>query len=43
MPAAFTDHYVVAMRINIQDADLQRARRRWKMDPILINDEHLKK
>jgi len=43
IPAAFTDHYAVAMRITVQDTDLQRARGRWKMDPILINDEHLKK
>ena len=43
IPAAFTDHYAVAMRITLQDPDLQRARGRRKMDSILINDEHLKK
>jgi len=43
IPAAFTDHYTVAMSITVQETDLQRARGRWKMDPILINDEHLKK
>ena len=42
IPAAFTDHYAVAMRITVQDTDLQRARGRWKMNHILINDEHLK-
>jgi len=31
--AAFTDHYAVAIRITVQDTDLQRARVRWKMDP----------
>jgi len=29
------------MRIAVQDTDLQRARGRWKMDPILVTDEHL--
>ena len=43
IPAAFPDHYTVAMGITIQDTGLQRARGRWKMDPILITDEHLKK
>ena len=43
IPAAFTDQYAVAMPITVQDTDWQRARGRWKMDPTLINDEHLKK
>jgi len=43
MPAAFTDHYAVAIRITVQDTNLQTARVRWKMDPILINDKHLMK
>jgi hypothetical protein len=43
IPVAFTDHYAITMRITVQDTDLQRARERWKMDPILITDEHLKK
>ena len=43
MPAALTDHYAVAIRITVQDTDLQRTRVRWKMDPILINDKHLLK
>jgi len=42
MPAAFTDHYAVAIRITVQDTDLQRAIVKWKMDPILINDNNLK-
>jgi len=41
IPAAFTDNYAVAIRITVQDTDLQTARVRWKMDPILINDKHL--
>jgi len=41
MPAALTDRYGVAIRITVQDTDLQRARGRWKMDPVLINDKHL--
>jgi len=41
--AVFTDHYAVAMQITIQDTDLQTARGRWKMDPILITDERSKK
>jgi len=43
IPPAFTDHYAVAMRITVEDTDLQRARGRWKMGSILIIDEHLKK
>ena len=43
MPAAFTDHYALSIRITVQDTDLWRARVRWKMEPILINDKHLKK
>jgi hypothetical protein len=42
IPAGFTDHYAVAMRITVQDTDLQRARGIWKMDPRLITDEHKK-
>ena len=42
LPAAFTDHFAVAIRITVQDIELQRARGRWKMDPVLITDEHLK-
>ena len=41
MPVAITDRYAVAIRITVQDTDMQRARVRWKMDPILINDKHL--
>ena len=43
LPAAFTDHYAVAIRITVQDINLQRTRRRWKMDPILTTDEHLRR
>ena len=43
MPAAFTDHYAVAIRITVQDTDLQTARVRWEMDPTLKNDKNLKK
>ena len=43
IPAAFTDHYAVAMRITVQDTDLQRVRGRWKMESILITDGHLKR
>jgi hypothetical protein len=43
MPVAFTDHYVVEMRITVHYTDVHRARGRWKLDPILIRDEHLKK
>jgi len=39
----FTDHYAVEMHITVQDTDLQRARCRWKMDPIQITDKYLKK
>jgi len=41
MPVAFTDQYAVAIRITVQHSNLQKARVRWKMDPILINDKHL--
>jgi len=43
MPAGFTDHYAVTIRIAVQDTDLQRVRVRWKKDPTLINDNNLKK
>ena len=43
IPAAYTNHYAFALFSTVQDTDLQRARGRWKMEPILINDEHLKK
>jgi len=43
IPGDFMEHYAVAMRITVQDTDLQSARGRWKMDPILITDEYLKK
>jgi hypothetical protein len=42
IPAAFTNHYAVAMCITVQDTDLQRARGGWKMEHKLITDEHLK-
>jgi hypothetical protein len=41
--AAFTDHHAVALRITIEDYDLQRRRGRWKMDPTLMADEHLQR
>jgi hypothetical protein len=43
IPAAFTDHDAVALRITIDDYDLQRRRGRWKMDPMLMADEHLQR
>jgi hypothetical protein len=44
IPAAFTDHHVVVLRITIPDYDLRRRRRRsrWKMDPMFIQDESLR-
>jgi exonuclease III len=41
IPAAFTDHYAVELRITINDIDLKRPRCRWKMDPMLITAEIL--
>jgi hypothetical protein len=43
IPAAFTNHHAVAVRIAIDDYDLQRRRGRWKMDPTLMADEHLQR
>lgn len=42
IPATFTDHNAVAIGIKIHDADLKRGRSRWRMDPTLMTDEHLK-
>jgi hypothetical protein len=41
IPAAFTDHYAVELRITINDTDFKRAIRRRKNDPMLITEEIL--
>ena len=33
IPVALTDHHALALRITIDDYDLQRGRGRWKIDP----------
>jgi len=43
IPAAFMDHYAVALHITVNGTHLKRARGRWKMEPLLITDEHLKR
>jgi hypothetical protein len=40
IPAGFTDHHAVDLRITIDDYDLQRRRGRRKVDPTLMADEH---
>ena len=43
LPAAFTDHHVVALRVTMQEHITIKRRRRWKMDPIMIQEESLKR
>jgi hypothetical protein len=43
IPAAFTDHHAVALRVTIQDQILPRRSRRWKMDPTMMQDDVLKR
>jgi len=43
IPAAFMDHYTVTLCITMNGTHLKRARGRWKMEPLLITDEHLKR
>ena len=41
LPAAFTDHHAVVVRVATPQFEERRARTRWKMDPILAQDEHI--
>jgi len=43
IPVAFTDRYVVALRITVYGADFIASQGGRKMDPLLITKEHLKK
>jgi hypothetical protein len=43
IPAAFMDHHTVALRIAVNNTDVKRGRGRWKMDPMLMHDENIKR
>jgi hypothetical protein len=42
IPAAFSDHHALVLRIIIPDYELRRRRSRWKMDPMLMQDESIR-
>jgi hypothetical protein len=42
LPAAFTDHLLVEMRIGSADDVLSRRRYKWKIYPNIMNDPHLR-
>jgi hypothetical protein len=43
IPAAFTDHHAVALRLTIQDPIVQRRLRRWRIDPTVMRDDVIKR
>jgi hypothetical protein len=42
LPAAFTDHLVVVLRVSVHSVELRRGWRRWKMNPHLVDDPDIK-
>jgi exonuclease III len=42
VPAAFTDHHAVVLRITTQDCKIWKRPRRWKMDPTQLQDGNYK-
>jgi hypothetical protein len=43
IPAAFTDHHAVALRLQMPETSVHRGPGRWKMDSLLMNDEHIRR
>jgi exonuclease III len=43
IPAAFTDHHALVLRLAIEDKVVRRRLRRWKMDPTLMHDDAIKR
>jgi len=41
IPAAFTDHHAVVLRLRISDSDVRRGPNRWKMNPLLMRDKNI--
>ena len=41
LPAAFTDHHAVALRITMMDKVPTKRRRRWKMNPAMLQEKSL--
>jgi hypothetical protein len=39
LPTAFTDHHVVVLRLTIPAHVARKTRGRWKMDPLLAQDD----
>jgi hypothetical protein len=42
LPAAFTDHNAVVLRLYILTVEVRRRRGRWKMDPVLVTESGLR-
>jgi hypothetical protein len=42
LPAAFTDHEAVVLRLSIPNFERKRRRGRWKMDPSLVSEVYVK-
>jgi len=42
LPAAFTDHQAVALRLAFENPVSRRGRARWKMDPNLIQEARIR-
>jgi hypothetical protein len=38
VPAAFTDHFAVVLRVEIPALETRKSRGRWKMNPALVHD-----
>jgi hypothetical protein len=42
VPAAFTDHEALVLRVTIPDTERNRRRGRWRLDPVLVVEEFMK-
>ena len=43
IPVAFTDHFVVSLRLRFPDPILRSRPGRWRMDPLMCHDENIRK
>ena len=41
IPAAFTDHHAVVLRLRINDNDVRSEPNRWKMNPLLMLNKNI--
>jgi len=42
IPTAFTDHNAIVFRLNTPAHEIMRTRGRWKMDPVLAQDDSIR-